>query len=314
MKIRKILIIGGAGFIGSHLVDKCLQEKLSVWVYDNFSKGKKSFLKNLENNFIIKGDILNGQKLLVSIKKIKPDIVYHLAAIHHIPTCEKYPKEALRVNIEGTQNVLQCCYDAKIKKLVFCSTGALYDPSNTGFLKETNPVKAFDIYSISKLSCEYLIRYFAEKNNCKTIISRLFNTVGPRETNSHLIPAVVNQLISGSRKIILGNLFPKRDYIHVEDVANALYLLGVNDTKDNYEIFNVGTGKEYSVKELVSLLSKIIGEKIEVLSVKELQRKVDRPSQKADPSKLKKMMNWKPRKTLEDALKDIWKEAKKNAK
>ena len=308
MDNKNILIIGGAGFIGSHLVDRCLNEGLNVWVYDNFSTGKKTFLGKLGADKIIKGDILDANFLCDAINDCKPEIIFHLAAVHHIPTCEKEPRHALKVNIEGTANVLEFCNE-KVKKFVFASTGALYDPSNIGSLSEESPLKPSDIYSISKMTCEYLMEYYSKKKNIKIMSARLFNTVGRRETNRHLIPDILDQLVEGRNEIRLGNLTPLRDYIHVEDVAEALFEIAKLETTNDFEIFNVGTGVEHSVVDLVNLFSEVIGKEIKIVSDEKLKRKIDRPTQKADSSKLQRMTIWKPRRSLKQALKEVWEES-----
>jgi len=305
----RVLVIGGAGFIGSHLSDVCSDKGCEVFVYDNFSTGKRSFLGKIPPENIFEGDILDPAALADATGKADPEIVFHMAAVHHIPTCEKKPRQALRVNVEGTAGVLEAVSESHARRVVFASTGALYDPSNTGVLREDSPLKAFDIYSISKMSCEHLLQYHSEKTGRETVAARLFNTVGRRETNSHLIPAVVDQLIEGKRAIRLGNVTPRRDYIHVEDVAEALFSLGTAKTRNGFDVFNVGTGIEHSVLELVNLFSEVIGDKVEVVSVPELQRKVDRPTQKADNSKLRTASGWNPSRNLRQALDEVWKES-----
>lgn len=309
---KKIMIIGGAGFIGSHLADLCQEKGYETFIYDNFSTGKESHLRKIPNSNIIKGDILDSQNLCNVMDKINPECVFHLAAIHHIPTCEKEPLKSLRVNVEGTMSVLSS--SSKVKKIIFTSTGALYDPAYHKALKEDSPLKTSDIYSISKMACENLLEYWAKKNGVPVIAARLFNTVGRRETNRHLIPDVLDQLIEGKREIRLGNLTPLRDYIHVEDVADALIALLNLQIAKEYEVFNVGTGIEYSVLDLVNLFSQVIGEQIKAVSVSELQRKIDRPTQRADATKLRTLTNWEPKRTLQQALKEVWEEARDKRK
>lgn len=306
-KCKKVLIVGGAGFIGSHLVDLCLSKGFLTAVYDDFSTGKKHFLKNLDSKYIIEGNILDYEKLGKFINEYEPEIVFHLAAIHHIPTCENNPRKALNVNIDGTASVFEAS-GSKASKIVFASTGALYDPSNQDILNEQSPLKPTDIYSISKMACENIAEYFSKKLGISVVSARLFNTVGRRETNRHLIPDILEQLAKGKREVRLGNLTPLRDYIHVEDVAEALYSLGEKDFQNKFEVFNVGTGIEYSVVDLVNIFSEVIGEEIKIQSVPELQRKIDRPTQKSDSTKLISLTNWKPKRSLRQALEEVWKE------
>jgi UDP-glucose 4-epimerase len=309
----KIFIIGGAGFIGSHLVSHCLKNNYEVAVYDNFSVGKKDFLPLHSNIQVFTGDILDSQFLSDCALAFKPDVVYHLAAIHHIPTCEKNPQEALKVNVEGTQNVLNTCLLAQPKRLIFASSGAVYDTCDTS-LTEDFPLQPRDIYGISKLCGEQLVQYFSQKSNTETIVVRLFNTVGTNETNAHLIPDIMAQLVEGKRQIVLGNLHTYRDYIHVDDVAQALLNLSDASIVNNCEFFNIGSGKEYSVTELVELCAKAIGEAIEIVSDPNRRRKVDRPSQLADISKIQQATGWQPTRSLELALRETWEEAKMTSK
>jgi len=306
MKFDKAFIIGGAGFIGSHVVDVCIKSNMDVCVYDNFSTGKRAFLEHHPEINIVEGDILDLHLLAATMKSFKPDLVFHLAAIHHIPTCENEPTQALRVNVEGTESVLEACSKMDISKIVFTSTGALYDPATEDSLNESSPVKVTDIYSISKYTCEKLIQYYVNKFETKAIVARLFNTVGRRETNSHVVPAVMNQLISGKRQILLGNQTPRRDYIHVEDVAEALVALAKSDTQASCDVFNIGSGTEYSVRQLIELISEVIEEPLDIKTNPDLVRKVDRKSQLANINKIQSITNWSPSRNLKQALSEIW--------
>ncbi len=306
---KKVLVIGGAGFIGSHLTDLLVQNNHTVCVYDNFSTGKRSFLPDSLLLSIIEGDILDAPLLNKTISDFQPHVCYHLAAIHYIPACENNPENAFRINVEGTQTVLSACKN-KVENFVFASTGAIYDPAYTDPLSENSPISAKDIYGITKWTCEKMIEYYTSKEFGNAIIARLFNAVGRRETNPHLIPAIMEQLSNGVRHIELGNLYPKRDYIHVEDIADALYALLLSTNKNSYEVYNVGSGIEYSVERLVETCGEVIGEPLIIESVASRRRKYDRPNQLADISKLKKNTVWSPNRTLKQALVEAWSEEK----
>jgi UDP-glucose 4-epimerase len=284
----KITILGGAGFIGSHLTDLLIENGNFVCVYDDLSKGRLEFLpKENEYFFFLKGDILDSQALKQHFDKFAPDFVYHLAAIHHIPSCEKDPEKALRVNVEGTQSVLTACKESGINKIIFTSTGAVYDVCDN-LLSEDSPLKPRDVYGISKIAGESLMELYALKNERQAIIARLFNAVGGRETNSHIVPDILEQVKNGKREIELGNLEPRRDYIHVKDIADALFKLGSTQIAEKYDILNIGSGHEYSVRDLVDLCSEIIGEPLRVVSIPARRRKIDRISQLANLKKMAK--------------------------
>jgi UDP-glucose 4-epimerase len=311
----KIFIIGGAGFIGSHLVAVCLEQGCQVWVYDNFSVGKKEFLPIHAALTIVEGDILNIPDLARAMQSAAPDVVYHLAAIHHIPTCEKFPEKALRVNVEGTKCVLTACSQSDIRRIVFASTGGVYDPVTVGPLSETSPIRPTDIYTISKVACEQLVQYHVKKEEgVQAVISRFFNTVGTRETNSHVIPAILAQLETGARdengirQVKLGNLHSYRDYVHVDDVAQALLHIGQMPMEAGWDVFNIGSGQEYSVQQVVDLFADVLGEPVQAISTADRLRKVDRPNQLADLTKIRQVTGWLPTRTLKQALQEVWEE------
>jgi len=302
---NKYLIIGGAGFIGSHLVDVCYSAGKNVIVYDNFSLGKMDYLKNSPNIEIVKGDILDLNTLRACINKYQPEVVFHLAAIHFIPACENDPANALRVNVEGTQNVLSATANTT-PKLIFASTGAIYDPEITDSLNEDSIIRTGDIYGITKLTAEELVKYHIKKERGHAVIARLFNAVGPRETNPHLIPAIMDQLAAGNWHVELGNLYPKRDYIHAKDIAEGLFAISETSFSNGLEVFNIGSGLEYTVEELVALCGEASGKTITIESVPSRRRKFDRPNQLADIAKMKEVCNWTPKRSLIQALNEIW--------
>lgn len=305
---HRVAVVGGAGFIGSHLVAACVDRGAEVWVYDNFTTGRREFLPVTPAVRVVEGDILDTDSLSRMVGECNPDVLYHLAAIHHIPTCERLPAQALRTNVEGTSSVLRACAANDVGRAVVASTGALYDPRHTAALTESSPVRVTDIYSISKLATEELAEYYASKHGGQAVIARLFNAVGRNETNPHLIPDLMKQLLMGSRRVRLGNLHPRRDYVHATDLAEALFRLGGIAIAERFDVFNVGSGRDYSVKELVDVCAEVISERIEIESVPELQRKVDRPNQLADVSKLTAATGWRPERTLRQALAEVWEE------
>ncbi|MFM7218293.1 MAG: NAD-dependent epimerase/dehydratase family protein, partial [Bacteroidota bacterium] len=183
-----ILITGGAGFVGSHLSALLLSNGHSVAIVDNFSYGRRSLLPTSDRLQVLEGDILDADFLSKAFSSVSPDLIFHLAAIHHIPTCENNPAVALRVNIEGTQRVVESAIAANVPKIVFASSGAVYDIVDSPLMEDTTPAVAHDIYSITKLSGEFLLRLQAERGRIKAVACRLFNTVGSHETNEHLVP------------------------------------------------------------------------------------------------------------------------------
>jgi UDP-glucose 4-epimerase len=304
----KTLITGGAGFIGSAIVPALKKEGFDICVLDNLSFGNLDFIDIPSEDFFL-ADIRDAKKTDEIIRQINPELVIHLAAIHFIPYCNEHPFEAADINIRGTMNILYSCKMLKnLKKLIFPSTAAVY-PIFDQAVTEEHTLQPLDIYGLSKLAGEHLCKKFFLETNVDTIVCRFFNAFGPNETNPHLIPEIESQLKQGLRKIKLGNLSPKRDFIHTHDMASAVIsLLTINNC--GFDTFNLGRGIEYSVVEIVEAFEKQMNEKITIEVDPNRVRKVEREHLLADVSKLKKKTGWEPKWTINDGIKnlvDSWK-------
>jgi len=300
------LVTGGAGFIGSQLVRKLIEKGENVVVIDNLSFGNKKFLpKNYEKANFYLTDIRNKDKLRNIMKFIKPKIVIHLAAIHFIPYCNEHPLETIEVNVIGTRNLLHCCELIKPDTVFFASSAAVYAPRNI-INSEDSEIGPIDIYGITKLLGEELTELFHRRTGIRTIIGRFFNVYGPNETNPHLIPEIVQQLKNGKRVIELGNLEPKRDFIYSSDVVEAIIML-LEKLESDFGVFNIGSGKEYSVREVVKLFEDVLGEKILIKQRYDRIRKQERLHLLADITKINRMIGWSPRITFINGLKILFK-------
>jgi UDP-glucose 4-epimerase len=301
---KKIIVTGGAGFIGSHLVDLLLADNHTVLVIDNFSYGKREFL-NTNNPLltICEGDITNKDFITESIRAFEPEIIFHLAALHHIPTCENMPDVALKINIEGTQHILNAASNLNsLRQIVFASSGAVYDIVDTPLLENSTPTIPYDVYSVSKLSGEYLLRLWANKYNKKAVVARIFNTIGGRETNAHLVPEIIEQLLDGKDTVELGNLEPLRSYIDTRDTSSGIYAISKVNLDNNFEVFNIGREDEFNVKEIVELLSASYGAEIKIVQSPARMRKVDRVKQQASLLKTQQLIGWSPKFSVKDGL------------
>jgi UDP-glucose 4-epimerase len=301
--MQKVIVTGGAGFIGSAIVPRLQSSGYDVYVVDNLSFGSRDFIEIDEHKFF-NIDIRDKKALNEVFSKILPEIVIHLAAIHFIPYCNQNPFESADINIRGTMNVLEAAKGVKnIKKMFFASTAAVY-PIFDGSVSESHELLPLDIYGLSKLTGESLLEKFYLETKIDTIICRFFNAFGPQETNPHLIPEIDRQLKDGSRKIELGNLAPKRDFIHTYDMANAVEkLIGLDGL--GFDIFNLGRGIEYSVTEIVEAFERQLGEKIEIIVSPDRVRKVERMHLLADVSKLKAKTGWEPIWTIDQGVSDL---------
>ena len=303
--MKKILITGGAGFIGSALIAELQKHNNELFVIDNLSFGNRQCINMSDENFF-NIDILDKQKVEKVISEISPNKIIHLAAIHFIPYCNQHPFESSSINIQGTLNILNAASKlTNLDSLLFASTAAVYPISDFG-VKENDRVEPLDIYGLSKLTGEHLCNEFHLKTNIPVLICRFFNAFGPNETNPHLIPEIQNQINSRLRTIKLGNLTPKRDFIHTSDMATAMNLL-LNKFDKGIDTFNLGRGIEYSVTDIVEAFERQLGEKINIEIEPSRVRKVERMHLLADISKLKSYINWEPKVSIDDGVKTLLK-------
>lgn len=300
---KQILITGGAGFIGSAIFKELNQSNNKIYVIDDLSFGNRNFI-NIEGQNFFKNDIRDREKIEKIILDINPDWIIHLAAIHFIPYCNENPYEAADINILGTMNILEAAKKcSNLKKFFFASTAAVY-PIYDEAVTEGHEVKPLDIYGLTKQTGEHLCKKFFLEKNIDTVICRFFNAFGPNETNPHLIPEIQEQINSGKRTIQLGNLEPKRDFIHTYDMARAVRMLMETDDI-GYDTFNLGRGIEYSVKEIVDAFERELGEKITIETDPKRVRKTDRMHLLADVSKLKEKTGWEPEWGIDEGIRTM---------
>ena len=298
-----ILVTGGAGFIGSSVIPELIKSGHKIYVLDNLSFGKRDNI-NLDDSFFSKIDIREKAKVELIFEKFQPDWLIHLAAIHFIPYCNKNPIETVDVNVNATLSLLKIAKRyKKLKGIFLASTAAVY-PINKYAIKESLEPDPLDIYGMSKLICEHLFHEFYLETSVNTIICRFFNAFGPNETNPHLIPEIFNQIKNGNRIIKLGNLDPKRDFIHTHDMSKAVRGL-IEKSFDGFNIFNLGRGIEYSVMEVVKAFEEVINEQIIIEQDPSRVRNTDRLHLLADIKKLKTFLNWEPEETLESGIKKM---------
>ncbi len=248
-KIYKILVIGGAGFIGFHLVKKLYSKGYIITVFDNLSNPSRDYKKNPFP--VIKGDILSKKNSLAKIiTTLNPNFIIDLAAYHYIPLCIKNPVKTRNVNVVGTKNILN-----SIRKfspnthLIYSSSAAIYAPS-THPHQVSSRIRPIDIYGQTKKEAEKEIQLNSKTFGTKYTILRLFNVYGPGDNTPHLIPEIIKQIKKST--IRLGNKNTCRDYIYVDDVVNGIIHVIKNENVSVNKTFNLGTGKSYSASETSS--------------------------------------------------------------
>lgn len=236
------------------------------------------------------------------MKNAKPSVVFHLAAHHFIPFCDKHPNETIRVNVEGTYAVLSSAARHGVEVAVVASTGAIY-PSQEDVLHESLEPVPPDVYGLSKLMAEQVTRFIARTTGMTCVAARLFNAYGPFETNPHLIPDIIECLRLGPT-VSLGNIHTKRDYIYVDDVALLLYKLATK-ARGNFSAVNVGTGVEYSAEGIVREIGRILGYDIKIKVDASRVRAVDKLHQRADATTLQATTGTHAAHNLADGLRKL---------
>jgi UDP-glucose 4-epimerase len=288
--------------VGSALVPLLRAQGAEVLVIDSLFTGDTRFLPQGDSNtHFLQGDITETA-WVDTFQQFAPDIVVNLAAIHFIPFCNKNPHEAIRVNTLGFQRILEQCKGTK--GVIFASSAAVYDISDEPHV-ESQPMKGTDIYGLTKVQGEELLELWSSQSGVPGRAARFFNVIGPNETNPHLLPEIFQQTRSGDT-IQLGNIDTKRDYIYSEDIARGV--IAQMDTLDdgkNFDYYNVGTGTEYSARELIEILAKVSGRPIQAVSVPERYRPSDRMHLCADNSKLR-ATGWKVENDIETSVKKSW--------
>lgn len=256
----KSIVTGGAGFIGSHIVDQLVDLGHEVIVIDNESSNSRDQYYYNSRARYHKYDLKEKNNSLYDYLFYEVDYVFHLAAEVSIPYCITNPYESIENNILSTMNVLEASRRNNIKRFVFSSTSAVY--GNTLFLPsvETNPTMALNTYSASKLTGEELCKMYYSLYGLNTVIFRYFNVYGERQpTMGQYAPVMgifMRQRKNGEPLTIYGEGYQSRDFIHVKDVAQANVIAAQTTLSKYGEIFNVGSGSSITIEEIANLISK----------------------------------------------------------
>jgi UDP-glucose 4-epimerase len=300
------MVTGGAGFVGKELV-RFLKGRAEVLVADLLRYGTPEWLAGEPEGFSFQRvDIRDAAATKALIDEFAPDVIVHLAAIHYIPECDNDPANAVATNVTGTVNLLAAC--APGTRFVFASSGAVYQPDEAMHRELESVVAPVDVYGYTKQQGEDYLRILAANRGLAGVIVRLFNVIGPGETNPHLLPAIVVQLRDKPEAISLGNTWPKRDYIDVMDAASgfAAAALGTSPEPGACEVVNLGSGQQYSVSDIVDRMRSVLGLDFEVRQDESRMRAVDRPFLGADISRIRDVFGWRPEHQLDETLRRMW--------
>ena len=293
----RALVTGGCGFVGASLCRQLSASGEEVIALDDLSLGAATALGPEVR--LVEADIRDPE-LADVVAELRPDVVFHLAAIHFIPACEADPARAVAVNVEGTQRVLDASAAAGAGAVLVISSAAVYAPSTEahGENAELGPT---DVYGHTKLWAEQLADLFHRRTGIHTAIARLFNVYGPGETNPHLIPTILRQAELGG-ELRLGNLSTRRSYVFLDDAVEALASLGAKAIGTSYAVANVGGSRDYDAGELVESIAGVLGRELTIRTDPSRLRRSDRPRLAADCSWAREELGWTPRTSLEAGL------------
>ncbi len=307
MNFEKVLVTGGAGFIGSHIVDRLLADDFEVTVLDNLSSGKMKNIAqhlNKKNLHFIKGDIRDDDAVKKAVRDF--DAMVHEAALVSVTRSVENPFRTNEVNVTGTLNLLKASLDAGVKRFIYASSSAVYGETETLPKKETLPPRPISPYAASKLAAESYCKTFYKVYGLETVSLRYFNVYGPRQTYgpySGVITIFINRLLNDKPPIIYDDGTQTRDFTDVHDAVQAS-LLSLNCKNAVGEEFNIATGVQTTVNQLAQTLLGLTG-KTSLQPMYADPRPSDIKHSYADISKAKKILGYKPKITLKEGLKKL---------
>ena len=319
LKKKKILVTGAEGFIGSHLVEKLVDEGYDVKafvLYNSFNKWGwlDSFPKEkLSKIEIFTGNISDPNGVREAIKNV--DIIFHLAALIAIPYSYYSPDSYVDTNIKGTLNILQAARDFNVGKILITSTSEVYGTAIYVPIDELHPKQGQSPYSATKISADYISESFYRSFNSPVTIVRPFNTFGPRQSARAVIPTIITQLLSGKTEIKLGALSPTRDLLYVKDTVNGFIEIALSNLTDGEEI-NIATQSEISVGDLAQIIIDKINPTAKIILDQERIRPEKSEVERLFGSnqKIKSLTNWEQKYSFENAIDETieWFKIEKN--
>ncbi len=303
-----MLVTGGAGFIGSHVVDALVARGDTVTVLDDLSSGKLENLKNHKGSGafqFVRGDIRDTKAVGKALSDA--DAVIHEAAIVSVPLSVKNPELTHSVNVEGTLNLLKASSDRGVRRFIFASSCAVYGEQKKLPISEDAPSRPLSPYAASKLAAEQNCLAFRDLGGLEAVCLRYFNVYGPRQIPGEYAGVMIKfleRIRASQPPIIYGDGKQTRDFVHVQDVVEATLLALERDSATG-EIINIGTGRGASINELCEIFLKAAG-KIRIKPVHEAPRAGDIRHSWADIGKAKRLLGFRPGVPLEEGIRRLW--------
>ena len=308
LKNKKVLVTGSDGFIGSHLVERLLDEgcKVKAFVYYN-SFNSWGWLDTLSKDALSKieifsGDVRDPNGVREAVKNI--DVIFHLAALIGIPYSYHSPDSYVDTNIKGTLNILQAARDCGCEKILVTSTSEVYGTAQYVPIDEKHPYQGQSPYSATKIGADRISESFYRSFNLPVTIVRPFNTYGPRQSARAVIPTIISQLLNGKKEIKLGSLHPTRDLTFVKDTVEGFVAIAKSDKTIGEEI-NIATQSEISIGDLANKLISIINPEAKIFEEEKRLRPKNSEVERllGSNEKIKKLTNWEQRYSLDEGLK-----------
>ncbi|MCM8807797.1 MAG: SDR family NAD(P)-dependent oxidoreductase [Candidatus Omnitrophica bacterium] len=289
----RVLVTGGAGFIGSKLVEKLVELGYDVTIVDNFSSGSRKNLTQVKDKIKIAEMDITSNEVCNFIKD--KDVIFHLAAVPDPRLCDEHIEETFKSNVDGTFNILFSSLKNGVKKVIFMSSAHLYGEPQYLPIDENHPITVYNYYTLSKRIGEVLCDFFIRKFNLNVIYFRLFNAFGPRQRPNFFIPSIITQALK-NKKIEIWSDKPTRDFIYIDDVVEAL--IKAIDSDFVGGPINLGYGREIRVGNIARLIASQLNVELCVLN-----KEVTGPLRMlCDNTKAKKVLGWEPKVDFEEGL------------
>ncbi len=301
----KVLVTGGAGFIGSHIVDLLLSKNYEVAVVDDFSTGTEANIKHaLEKINVVNADIRNYDAVKNLFDSCNFDYVLHQAALRSVPDSLRQPELYFDVNVKGTLNILEASRNTGVKRVVFASSCAVYGNVKKLPAKEGKEGIRISPYAVSKYTCEDLCKFFCEIYGLETVSLRYFNVFGPRQdlksNYATVIPVFINELLSNRQPVVFGDGEQTRDFTYVENIAQA-NLFAMTAKKAKGKVLNASNQEQVSINQILSKINRILGKNMQPKY--EPWRMGDVKHIFADNSKAKKIIGYQNFVSFDEGLK-----------
>jgi UDP-glucose 4-epimerase len=309
-KYQRILVTGGAGFIGSHIVDKLMEDGYVVTVLDNLHTGSMENIDrhtNKRNLGFINGDIRDIDLVKKVLKEV--DVVFHEAALASVTLSVKDPILTDQINVEGTLSLLKASCDQNVKRFIYASSAAVYGKTKSPCKKEDDHLSPTSPYGVSKLAAENYVQVFQRLYGIETVCLRYFNVYGPRQrvdvhgSYGGVISIFINRILNNMPPTINGDGEQTRDFVYIDDVVKA-NMLAMNTEKGTGEAFNIATGKGASINKVAETLKHIMN-KTELKDVHTEPRPTDIKHGYADISKARKILGYEPQFSIEQGLTEL---------